>query len=55
MISLEMDRNGQEWPSEAPERIQEDKYQGGGVQAGNEAMQRAAAGSAAWRETGKIC
>ena len=31
-------------PSEAPEGIRRDKYQGGGAQGGNEAMQRAAAG-----------
>ena len=35
-------------PSEAPERIRVDIYQGGGTQAGNEAVQRAAAGSSAW-------
>ncbi len=36
-----------ERPSEAPERLRADKYQGGGTQGGNEAMRTAAAGSAA--------
>ena len=36
-----------ERPSEAPERLRADKYQGGGTQGGNEATWRAAAGSAA--------
>ena len=37
-----------ERPSEAPERLRADKYQGGGTQGGKEATWRAAAGSAAW-------
>ena len=36
-----------ERPSEAPERLRADKYQGGGTQGGNEATWTAAAGSAA--------
>ena len=34
-------------PSEAPERLRADKYQGRGTQGGNEARRTAAAGSAA--------
>ena len=49
VISLEADRNGQETAfrgsGEAPGGH---IYQGGGTQAGNEAVQRAAAGSSAW-------
>ena len=49
VISLEADRNGQETAfrgsGEAPGGY---IYQGGGTQAGNEAVQRIAAGSSAW-------
>jgi len=53
VISLEVDRNGQKRPSEAPERLRVEIYRGGGTQGGNEARQTAAAGSSAWPFTWK--